>query len=69
VTAQRLIRSLAGRWTLLMPVQLAGGRNRCQDHLMLWTASPYESLIDTLRRAKTDGPLSAWHLIHDDLRT
>jgi HxlR-like helix-turn-helix len=55
VTAQRLISLLAGRWTLSILADLAGGEKRHQELDDSLDGISHKVLTDTLRRAERDG--------------
>jgi DNA-binding HxlR family transcriptional regulator len=61
VTAQRRISLLAGRWTLSILAELAGGEKRYQELDGSLDGISHKVLTDTLRRAERDG-LVARHL-------
>ena len=55
MTAQRLIGLLAGRWTLSILADLAGGEKRYQELDDSLDGISHKVLTDTLRRAERDG--------------
>lgn len=65
---ERLIRLLAGRWTLAILVTLAAGGRRYQDLHDALDGISYKVLTETLRRAERDG-LVVRHLDDERVET
>ena len=53
--AERIVRLLAGRWTLAMLGELSSGGQRYQDLHDTVKGISHKVLTDTLRRAERDG--------------
>lgn len=66
--ASQLIQLLAGRWTLAVLAELAGGGRRCQDLHDSLEVIAHKVLTETLRKAERDGLITR-HLDAEHIET